>query len=127
VLIASSDYFAMMFSGALRESKENEVKLEEVQGDILRALVEYCYTGHVGLCPDNVQELLMASHLFQLNPIVARCSDYLEQDLQPSNCLGIYKLADRYSLMSLLEMAENYTNDHFSEVRSILFRLLMLT
>jgi len=117
VLAASSDYFDAMFSGSLRESTENEIRLEEVQGDILESLVEYCYTGHIGLSPENVQEILMASHLMQLNAIVAGCSDYLGRHLKPSNCFEIQQLAERYDLVPLFDLANHFISDYFIEVR----------
>lgn len=40
-----------MFTGSLRETKENEVTLGEVHGDALQILVQYCYTGTARLPP----------------------------------------------------------------------------
>lgn len=45
VLSAGSEYFAAMFTSALRESAQSEVELMGVDGDALWALVCYCYTG----------------------------------------------------------------------------------
>jgi len=122
VLAASSDYFDAMFSGSLRESTEKEVRLEDVQGDVVGALVQFCYTGRVELSSGNVHEILMASHLMQLGPIVAGCSDYLGRYLQASNCLGVLKFAARYELVPLLNLSESYASEHFLEVRSLFCR-----
>jgi len=122
VLAASCDYFDAMFSGSFRESTEKEVRLEDVQGGILEALVQFCYSGHVEFCSGNVREILMASHLMQLSPIVAGCSDYLGRNLQASNCLGVLKFAARYDLEPLLNLCESYASEHFLEVRSLFCR-----
>lgn len=45
VLSAASPYFAAMFTGSLREVNESEITLQEVDGDSLYQLIQYCYTG----------------------------------------------------------------------------------
>jgi kelch-like protein 1/4/5 len=45
VLSAGSEYFAAMFTSDLREATQNEVVLQDVDGDALWMLVHYCYTG----------------------------------------------------------------------------------
>ncbi|GCC16692.1 hypothetical protein chiPu_0020373, partial [Chiloscyllium punctatum] len=45
VLSAVSDYFAAMFTNDVREAKQEEIKMEGVDPDALKALVHYAYTG----------------------------------------------------------------------------------
>lgn len=40
-----SDYFAAMFTNDVREAKQEEIKMEGVDPDALKALVRYAYTG----------------------------------------------------------------------------------
>lgn len=47
VLSGASPYFAAMFTGDLREAREAEVTLQEMEGDSLYQLVQYCYTGEI--------------------------------------------------------------------------------
>ena len=44
------------------------------------------------------------------------CSEFLKQQLDPSNCLGIRRFADVHSCMDLLAAAHSYTEQHFSEI-----------
>lgn len=44
------------------------------------------------------------------------CSEFLEKQLDPSNCLGIRIFADNHSCESLCHAAELYTYKHFEEV-----------
>lgn len=46
VLSAVSDYFAAMFTNDVREAKQEEIKMEGVDPDALKALVRYAYTGN---------------------------------------------------------------------------------
>ena len=45
LLSASSDYFAAMFTGGLAEQNMDTVQIQGVEGQALRQLVDYCYTG----------------------------------------------------------------------------------
>jgi len=47
VLSASSPYFRAMFHGALRESREQRIKLDGVTALAVRRLVDYIYTGRI--------------------------------------------------------------------------------
>lgn len=68
VLSASSAYFAamFMFMGSLRKTKEEEIILDEVHRESLQSLIQYCYTGTIYLCEDNVEILLATACLLQL-------------------------------------------------------------
>ena len=119
VLSASSAYFAAMFTGSLRETKEHEVTLGEVQGDALQILVQYCYTGFMELREETVETLLATACLLQLNAVVTACCNFLARQLHPSNCLGFAFFAEQQSCTTLLRLAKSYTCQHFMQVRKI--------
>ncbi|XP_067639390.1 kelch-like protein 5 [Eurosta solidaginis] len=116
VLSASSAYFAAMFTGSLRETKEQEVTLGEVHGDALQILIQYCYTGYIELREDTVETLLATACLLQLNAVVTACCNFLARQLHPSNCLGFAFFAERQSCTTLLRLAKSYTCQHFMQV-----------
>lgn len=116
VLSAGSEYFAAMFTSALRESAQNEIELLGVDGDALWALVQYCYTGCIELREDSVETLLGTACLLQLSPVVKACCHFLIKQLHPSNCLGIRMFADTQGCAHLLSVAHAYTTEHFMEV-----------
>lgn len=80
VLSASSAYFAAMFMGSLRETKEEEITLVDVHGDPLQLLVQYCYTGTIELREDNVEVLMATACLLQLSPVINACCNFLVSD-----------------------------------------------
>ncbi|XP_065366353.1 kelch-like protein 5 [Calliphora vicina] len=116
VLSASSAYFSAMFTGSLRETKEEEVTLGEVHGDALQILVQYCYTGFIELREDTVETLLATACLLQLNAVVTACCNFLARQLHPSNCLGFAFFAEQQSCNTLLRLAKAYTCQHFMQV-----------
>ncbi|XP_017777379.1 PREDICTED: kelch-like protein 5 [Nicrophorus vespilloides] len=116
VLSAASEYFAAMFTGNLRESGESKVVLRDINGDVLHAIVNYCYTGSVDIREDNVETLLSTACLMQLSEVVEACSRFLVNQLHPNNCLGIAVFAEHQNCNSLLIEANAYTNRNFMQV-----------
>lgn len=116
VLAASSVYFAAMFTGSLRETKEEEITLVDVHGEPLQILVQYCYTGTIELREDNVETLLATACLLQLTPVVNACCNFLAKQLHPSNCLGFALFAEQQSCHTLFELSTSYTCQHFMQV-----------
>ncbi|KAH8356643.1 hypothetical protein KR084_010975 [Drosophila pseudotakahashii] len=116
VLSASSAYFSAMFTGSLRETKEQEVTLGEVHGDALHLLVQYCYTGFIEMREDTVETLLATACLLQLNAVVTACCNFLARQLHPSNCLGFAFFAEQQSCTTLLRLAQAYTCQYFMQV-----------
>lgn len=106
-----------MFTGSLRETKEQEVTLGEVHGDALQILIQYCYTGYIELREDTVETLLATACLLQLNAVVTACCNFLARQLHPSNCLGFAFFAERQSCTTLLRLAKSYTCQHFMQVK----------
>lgn len=116
VLSAASEYFSAMFTGSMRESEEAEITLQGVNGDVLHALVNYCYTGTIEIREDNVETLLSTACLMQLREVTEACSKFLAHQLHPSNCLGISVFAEHQSCNSLLQEATMYISQHFMQV-----------
>ncbi|XP_071979120.1 kelch-like protein 4 [Engystomops pustulosus] len=116
VLSAVSDYFAAMFTNDVREAKEEEIKMEGVDPDALKALVHYAYTGILELKEDTIESLLAAACLLQLSPVIEVCCNFLMKQLHPSNCLGIRSFGDAQGCVELLRVAHSYTMEHFIEV-----------
>ncbi|ETN60318.1 actin binding protein [Anopheles darlingi] len=116
VLSASSAYFSAMFTGQLRESQQEEITLQEVAGDPLNSLIQYCYTGAIEIREDTVETLLATACLLQLSTIVTACCNFLARQLHPSNCLGFSLFAEQQGCTDLLKLATAYTCQHFQQV-----------
>lgn len=105
-----------MFTGSLRESGESEITLCDINGDVLQAVVNYCYTGAIDIREENVETLLATACLMQLHEVVEACSRFLAHQLHPSNCLGIAAFAEHQTCISLLHEANAYTSQNFMQV-----------
>ncbi|XP_033097091.1 kelch-like protein 2 [Anneissia japonica] len=116
ILAACSPYFSAMFNGELSESRAQKITLQEVDAKALSLLLDFVYTSEVQVTEDNVQTLLPAASLLQLNDVRDACCDFLQRQLHPTNCLGIRAFADIHSCSNLFAHAQGYTLQHFNDV-----------
>ena len=61
VLAASGPYFAALFSGAMSEAHEEEVRIEGVEAEVFEKLLEFVYTG---------------THVLMLSSVFLSCTDW---------------------------------------------------
>lgn len=116
VLAGSSPYFRAMFTGNLAEKEMKEVEIQTVDPDILKTVVEYVYSGCVNITPGNVQSLLSAADLLQLDTLLQECCNFLEHELHPSNCIGITKFAEIHACYELYEKSFSFLLKNFTDV-----------
>uniref|UniRef100_A0A3Q2VN84 Intracisternal A particle-promoted polypeptide n=1 Tax=Haplochromis burtoni TaxID=8153 RepID=A0A3Q2VN84_HAPBU len=116
VLAASSPYFSALFAGGMREADKEEVQILGVDTDVFEILLEFIYTGVIGVTVENVQELMVAADMLQLNEVVSICGEFLKGHMDPSNCVGIFQFLEQIACMDMLEFTENYIHVHFLEV-----------
>ncbi|XP_033871793.1 kelch-like protein 2 [Acipenser ruthenus] len=116
VLAACSPYFHAMFTGEMSESRAKRVRIKEMDGWTLGMLIDYVYTAEIRVTEENVQVLLPASSLLQLQDVKRACCEFLESQLHPTNCLGIRAFADMHACTEMLNRASTFAEQHFAEV-----------
>ncbi|XP_029347547.1 ring canal kelch homolog isoform X3 [Acyrthosiphon pisum] len=115
VLIAASPYFRAMFSN-FDESNKNLVTIRELDSTILQLLIDYIYTGEIMITKENVQGLLQAANILQLYFVKSVCAEFLQKQLDPSNCIDIKTFADLHDCTELFSSSEAYIKQNFLEV-----------
>ncbi|CAF0818483.1 unnamed protein product [Rotaria sordida] len=116
VIATLSDYFRAMFESNMLETKQREIIINDVDPDAFEKLILYAYEGHLDIHQDNVTNVLCAAHMFNIIEIIESCCKYIEKQLHPSNCLGIYKFALQHDLHGLTQTSWNYILEHFTNV-----------
>lgn len=116
VLSACSSYFKAMFCNDHRESREMLVEINGIFAEAMDSFLQYVYTGKVKITTDNVQYLFETASLFQISALRDACAKFLEEQLDPCNCLGIQRFADTHSLKMLYTKCKNFASQTFAEV-----------
>lgn len=117
MLIAMSDFFRVMLTGSMRESRENFVNLKGFDTSAgVRSIVDYFYSGNLPLANGNIIAILDAASHLQAHDVLNLCSEYLCSVLADSNCVSILKLADTYSLNDVCEKCKTYLGENLLNI-----------
>lgn len=128
ILAAASRYFDALFNTPMKEKSEPEIAFDDISGEELESIVEYCYTGKLEIRNDNVDAIVAAGIRFGIDGIQKMCIRFYANMMTPSNCLGICMLAEQFNLNRLKEKALLFVLNRFMEVsESREFLLLGLT
>lgn len=93
----------------------------------MRLIIEFAHTGFVPVTQENVQELYIAADQFNVDGIVQVCSNFLEEQLSPQNCIGIWWFTDVYYNPRLKHKAYLFMLNHFKEVAATSEEFLLLS
>ncbi|XP_046880622.1 kelch repeat and BTB domain-containing protein 12 [Hypomesus transpacificus] len=116
VLSAFSPYFRVMFTCGLRECNNREVILRDTPADSLGLLLNYMYCSELPLSNDNVQGVSIAAFLLQMDEVFSRCQLHMRENMDASNCLGVYYYARDLGAEQLGDHAQCYLRQHFVRV-----------
>ncbi|XP_053559349.1 kelch-like protein 8 isoform X2 [Bombina bombina] len=116
VLACVIPYFRAMFLSDMAEAKQTLIEIRDFDGDAIEDLVRFAYSSRVTLTVDNVQPLLYAACILQVELVAKACCEYMKLHLNPSNCLAVRAFAESHNRVDLMDMADLYACDHFPDV-----------
>ncbi len=116
VLASCSPYFKAMFTGNLSETKTRDIEFHSIDASAMELLIDFAYTGMISISQFNVQCLLPAANLLQMNYVVHKCCTFLTTQLHPTNCIGISRFAEMHACHELYEKSVQYLMENFIDV-----------
>jgi len=116
ILAACSNYFLAMFTNDMKESNESSVEMKDVKADVISTLVDFVYTGKLEVDNENVECMLEHAALIQLPKAVDICCDFLENQLEPLNCIGIRKFAALHQCKEFLTKVDTFIKTNFLDI-----------
>eukprot|EP00794_Sanderia_malayensis_P008164 gene8165-9037_t len=119
VLSSGCSYFRTMFSSGLRESEKDEIEIFEIDDEIFDMLLTFIYTGSVIVDMEKIQHLFVAANMLQLSSLKNVCSSYLQNKIDTSNCIGLYKFAEAYDCEELHKRTKLFLATNFIEIFQI--------
>lgn len=116
VLSAFSPYFRVMFTCGLRECNNREIFLRDTPAESLALLLNYMYCSDLPLTNTNVQGVSIAAFLLQMDDVFTRCQQHMMENMDASNCLGVYYFARDLGAEELADHAQRFLRQHFVQV-----------
>ena len=101
MLSLGSPVFEAMFYGELAETRD-AIELPDCEYERLLELFRYMYSDEVNLSGSNVMGVLYLAKKYMVPSLAAKCSEYLRNNLEPSNGFSILPSAQRYEEKSLV-------------------------
>ncbi|XP_048345850.1 kelch-like ECH-associated protein 1 [Sphaerodactylus townsendi] len=116
VLASSSPVFKAMFTNGCREQVMQVVPIEGIHPKVMERLVEFAYTASISVGEKCVLHVMNGAVMYQIDSVVKACCDFLVQQLDPSNAIGIANFAEQIDCTELHQRAREYIYMHFEEV-----------
>ena len=95
VLAISSPVFYAMFYGQVAETTD-PVELPDCEYESLLELFRYLYSDNVNLTGSNVMSVLNLAKKYMVPSLADKCTEYLLDNLEPSNVFAILTHAQRF-------------------------------
>jgi len=114
-LASRSAYFRSMFFGSakMQESQAGAVvKLENMDPDAFRNILQYCYTESADLNENNVIATLDAAKYCHLDFLAEACRSWLKENLTQDTCCMIRQQAEQYNEQELAHSADILIREH---------------
>lgn len=113
MLSASSKYFAALLGPNFKEGSESEVILTYIDGNTLKAIVDYCYTGNIEINAGNIYDVLDAASSLEFPEIEKIIEDFWCNELDLNNCIELLTLANLYTLTNLWQKGMRFWARNF--------------
>ncbi|GBL81106.1 hypothetical protein AVEN_83171-1 [Araneus ventricosus] len=136
VLSKNSSYFTALFLFDGRDQSNAEFSLSWFNGQAVKKVLHYLYTGKVFLEADIIAELLLAADYFLLDDLLFECQTFAKEHLSLTNCveifmashindrLELFKCSRRFIYMNFSKLLHGPTNE-FADIPLELFKILL--
>ena len=104
VLAAMSPFFEAMYMSTMRESS-GIVTLGDIDPLTFEVILKFIYSGEDIVDTENADVLLKAAVMLQIKCLQQRCEEFMTENVEAENCLGVWKLASLHGCAYLAQKA----------------------
>lgn len=124
VLSAGSAVFDALFNGGIA-SREEEIKLPDVEHAAFLALLRFLYTDEVRIGPETVMTTLYTAKKYAVPALEVQCVEFLEKNLRPDNAFMLLTQARLFDEPQLAQLclecidhntSQALTGDGFTDI-----------
>ncbi|XP_066279754.1 kelch repeat and BTB domain-containing protein 8-like [Branchiostoma lanceolatum] len=116
VLASCSPYFRGMFTSGYAEAKQERISIQDVSEVAMATILDYAYTGCLQTEPDQVQAVMSAARLLQVDFVGRKAAEYMKDHLDVFNCADVLMYADMLGDCGLVEASERYIASRLNQV-----------
>ena len=118
LLAASSPFFQAMFGGNFKEANDCFITLDklEIPFERLSVLIKSLYTLKLDITKENCLLVTMAANVLQFPMIMPPCIEFLQNNIDNTNCLQLLKFGDTFGVQSLKQKAHSFLLENFISV-----------
>ncbi|KAK6740329.1 hypothetical protein RB195_008660 [Necator americanus] len=84
--------------------------------DCFEALVNFAYTSYLEISSKKVAELYKTAFALQMTPVVKACANFLAENLNLKNCIGIRRQANFNNDVYLLGKVDTFIQENFEKI-----------
>lgn len=116
ILIARSVFFRSLFKSGMKESRANEVELDDDPW-VFKELLKFLYSG---LLPGNMDEIAMAlfpvADKYVLDDLKQSCKATIRHNVSRENVMQVLRLAEMYDCPDLFEHASSIFKENLKDL-----------
>jgi leucine-zipper-like transcriptional regulator 1 len=117
LMLMRCSYFQALFSGHMRESNMDTIRIEQIRYPIFLGILEYLYTDQLSSMPFHAaMEYFEAADLFCIPRLKTMCEKRMLQHITIDSAPSIFHAADVHSATALRQKAKKYILTHFEDV-----------
>ena len=113
VLASSSPYFESLFA---KGGLSGPIMIDGVDGRTLEQLIFFAYSSEVSINEKNVRKLLRAAQKLQFDGVTEACYRYCKNHIDISNCIQMWKFAEKHKCKELADAAARCIQLNFLEI-----------
>ena len=116
VLSCYSKFFEKLFRTNFKEKYQKQVEINGFDGQIIKLIIDYIYSGSVKVENKNVMDIVSASDYLQLDALKHFCFEFLESQLTAENCLEVIRASILYKPGSCLDKAYQLLSENLEDI-----------
>ena len=89
ILAYFSKCFESMFTTEVSEKYQNEMEINHLEGEAVKLIIDYYYSGSIDIDSNDVLEVLAAADYFLVDDIKGFCFKCMESGLAVGNCIDV--------------------------------------
>lgn len=119
ILATSSKYFNLLLGLNFEEGIQKKIILNDIDGETIKTIVHFCYTGRINITEENVAQLMAISSSIEFDLLEEKCCKFYAEKLNAKNSVDTLLIADEYNKFDLRLQTLNFICDALEMVPSM--------